>query len=210
MARWFASRRWRPRANRAPNARQTSRTANLAPAARKFPDHRFTRVVSPNADTLYSAAWLDVSKEPIILSVPEMGKRYYLMQFLDGWSNTFACPGTRTTGNGKGDFAIVGPDWKGSVPTGMQEYRCPTNTAWLIGRTQTNGKDDYDAVQSAQQQVAEQQRAVDAASQAWQLSEQRYKAGTVLVGYRGEFQAQPTSGNKMPDDSFSPDLSFLN
>ena len=66
-------------------------------------------MVSPNADTLYSLAWLELSDEPVVLSVPEMGERYYLMQLVDAWTNVFAAPGTRTTGNGKGDFAMVGP-----------------------------------------------------------------------------------------------------
>jgi hypothetical protein len=118
--------------------------------SREFPDPKFTSVVSPNADTLYSNAWLDLTHEPVILSVPEMGKRYYLMQFLDAWTNTFACPGTRTTGNGKGDFAIVGPHWKGELPAGVKEFRSPTNMVWLIGRTQTNGKEDYPAVRAIQ------------------------------------------------------------
>ncbi len=119
--------------------------------SQKFPDHKFTRVVSPNADTLYSSAWLDLSQEPVVLSLPEMGQRYYLMQLLDAWTNVFACPGTRTTGNGKADFAVVGPGWKGNLPAGVKEIRSPTNMVWLIGRTQTNGKEDYDAVHAIQQ-----------------------------------------------------------
>src|SRR5262245_29793165 len=75
----------------------------------KFPDPAFTDVVSPNADTLYSMAWINLSTEPIILSVPATGNRYFLMQLIDAWTNVFAAPGTRTTGNDKGDFAIVGP-----------------------------------------------------------------------------------------------------
>lgn len=118
--------------------------------SRKFPDPSFTAVVSPNADTLYSNAWLDLSGEPVLLSVPEMGKRYYLMQLLDAWTNTFACPGTRTTGSGKGEFAVVGPGWKGKLPEGVQEIRSPTNMVWLIGRTQTNGSGDYEAVHAIQ------------------------------------------------------------
>src|SRR5262245_16146842 len=119
-----------------------------------FPDPTFTDVVSPNADTLYSTASIDLTNEPIILSVPEMGNRYYLMQMMDAWTNVFASPGTRTTGNGKGDFAIVGPGWKGQLPQGVKEIKSPTNMVWMIGRTQTNGKGDYDAVHAIQKQYA--------------------------------------------------------
>src|SRR5262249_1229173 len=96
--------------------------------------------------------WLDLAKEPMVLGVPDTGKRYYLMQLLDAWTNVFAVPGTRTTGNGKGDFAIVGPGWKGKLPAGVQEIKAPTNMVWLIGRTQTNGKEGYDAVHALQRQ----------------------------------------------------------
>ena len=119
---------------------------------REFPDPTFTDVVSPNADTLYSTAWLDLTKEPIILSVPDVGKRYYLMEMLDSWTNVFAAPGTRTTGNGRGDFAIVGPQWKGTLPAGVKEIKSPTNMVWLLGRTQTNSKEDYAAVRAIQDQ----------------------------------------------------------
>jgi hypothetical protein len=117
---------------------------------RAFPDYTFTDVVTPNADTLYSAAWLDLSNEPVVLSVPEMGKRYYLMMLMDAWTNVFASPGTRTTGNNKGDFAIVGPRWTGTIPPSVKEIKSPTDSVWLIGRTQTNGKADYAAVHAIQ------------------------------------------------------------
>ncbi len=117
---------------------------------RTFPDDTFNTVVSPNADTLYSFAFLDLSKEPMILSVPDMGNRYYLMEMLDGWTNVFASPGTRTTGNTKADFAIVGPQSDGTLPAGIQEIKSPTNMVWIIGRTQTNGREDYAAVHAIQ------------------------------------------------------------
>src|SRR5262245_7886661 len=117
-----------------------------------FPDPTFTDVVSPNADTLYSTAWIDLTTEPIILSVPAMGNRYSLMQMMDAWTNVFAAPGTRTTGNGKGDFAIVGPGWKGQLPDSVKEIKSPTNMVWLLGRTRTDGKDDYAAVHAIQKQ----------------------------------------------------------
>jgi hypothetical protein len=119
---------------------------------RAFPDYTFTDVVSPNADTLYSVAWLDLSQEPMVVSVPEMGKRYYLMMLMDAWTNVFASPGTRTTGNGKGDFVLVGPQWTGNLPAGVKEIKAPTNMVWVIGRTQTNGKADYAAVHTIQDQ----------------------------------------------------------
>ncbi|HBD33420.1 MAG TPA: hypothetical protein DC084_07505, partial [Cupriavidus sp.] len=119
---------------------------------RAFPDAAFTDVVSPNADTLYSSAWLDLSKEPMVLSVPDTGGRYYLMPMLDAWTNVFASPGKRTTGTKRGVFAIVGPNWQGQLPKGVKEIKSPTDMAWLIGRIQTNGKQDYANVHRLQDQ----------------------------------------------------------
>jgi hypothetical protein len=115
-----------------------------------FPDDRFRQVIRPNADTLYSVSWLDLSKEPILLHVPDTQGRYYLFQLLDAWSETIASPGKRTTGTGEGWFAIVGPGWKGNLPPGAKRIDCPTNMAWLLGRTQTNSAADYDLVHKIQ------------------------------------------------------------
>ena len=133
-----------------PKSGQNAAPLNQFGNMRSFPDATFTTVVSPNADTLYSFAFLDVSQEPMVLSVPEMGNRYYLMQMLDGWTNVFAAPGTRTTGSAKGDFAVTGPLWKGTLPAGVKEIKSPTSMVWIIGRTQTNGKSDFVAVNDIQ------------------------------------------------------------
>jgi hypothetical protein len=119
--------------------------------ARTFPNERFRQVVRPNADTLYSASWLDLSQEPMLLHVPDTKGRYYLMQVLDAWTETVASPGKRTTGTDERWFAIVGPGWKGKLPEDVQRIDCPTNTAWLLGRTQTNGPADYDFVHVIQE-----------------------------------------------------------
>src|SRR4030042_2508246 len=94
---------------------------------RTFPDHSSKTVIRPSNDLLYSNAWLDLSSEPIIMHFPDFGSRYYLMPLMDAWSNVFASPGTRTTGNLAGDFAIVGPHWKGELPSGVTIIRSPTN-----------------------------------------------------------------------------------
>jgi hypothetical protein len=96
-------------------------------------------------------AWVDVLKEPMVLTVPEMS-RYYLMQMMDAWTNVFASPGTRTTGNGKGSFAILGRWSRGILPQGMRALHSPTRYVWIIGRTQTNGESDYAAVHEIQDQ----------------------------------------------------------
>jgi hypothetical protein len=118
--------------------------------AREFPPATFKAVVRANVDTLYSSAFLDLSKEPMVLSVPDTGGRYYLMPMLDAWTNVLASPGKRTTGTRAGNFAITGPDWHGSLPADMTEVKSPTDLVWILGRTQTNGPDDYPAVRAIQ------------------------------------------------------------
>ncbi len=124
----------------------TNEFANL----QRFPDDTFHQVIRPNADTLYSAAWIDLSKEPVLLHVPDVHDRYYLMQFMDAWTETFSVPGKRTTGTGEGWFALVGPGWKGTLPERAKRIDAPTNMVWLIGRTQTNGAGDYENVHAIQ------------------------------------------------------------
>ncbi len=124
----------------------TAGRPNAFTHAREFPDASFTAVVSPNADTLYSTAWLDLAAEPVVLSVPPSEGRYYLLPMLSGWTDVFASPGTRTTGAGAGAFAVTGPGWQGRLPPEVQELRAPTAMVFVIGRTQTNGKADYAAV----------------------------------------------------------------
>lgn len=117
---------------------------------RAFPDSTFTIVVRPNADTLYSVLTYDVSTEPLLFSIPDSGGRYFLLPFLDFWTNVFTVPGKRTTGTAAQEFAIVAPGWKGSLPAKVKNYESPTTSGLLIGRTQTNGKPDYEAVHKFQ------------------------------------------------------------
>jgi hypothetical protein len=116
---------------------------------REYPTPEFKTVVAPNADTLYSVLWLDVAKEPWIVSVPDMKGRYFMLPLLDGWTTVFAVPGTRTTGTGAQKFAITGPGWTGTLPAGVKEYKSPTAIVWLLGRIYSTGTpEDYKAVQN--------------------------------------------------------------
>jgi hypothetical protein len=117
-----------------------------------FPSPQDREVVRPNVDTLYSSAWLDLSQGPLVLHLPDMKGRYYLMQMMDAWTNVFAAPGTRTTGDKQGDYAIVGPRWRGVLPAGLKKIQAPTDTVWIIGRTLTRGPADYAAVHAIQKQ----------------------------------------------------------
>jgi hypothetical protein len=121
--------------------------------AREYPTAAFREVTAPNVDTLYSSAWLDLSKEPYILSLPDEGDRYYLMPMLSGWTDVFQVPGKRTTGDKAQTFAITGPGWVGTLPAGVAQYKSPTNLVWIIGRTYCTGTpEDYKAVHAIQDQ----------------------------------------------------------
>jgi hypothetical protein len=111
-------------------------------------------VTAPNADTLYTIIWMDVSKEPWIVSSPDMKGRYFLLPMLDGWTTVFADPGKRTTGTGAQTFAITGPGWSGPLPAGVTEYKSATGIVWLLGRIYCTGTPaDYAAVHALQDKM---------------------------------------------------------
>jgi hypothetical protein len=121
---------------------------------REYPNASFKDVTAPNADTLYTQAWFDVSKEPWVVSVPDMKGRYYLLPMLDGWTTVFDVPGKRTTGTAAQTYAITGPGWNGTLPAGMKEYKSPTGIVWLLGRIYCTGTpEDYKAVHALQDKV---------------------------------------------------------
>ena len=118
---------------------------------RTFPTADYRDVPGANMDTLYTMVWLDVSIEPWIVSIPDMGDRYYMMPMLDAWTNVFQLPGTRTTGGKAQTYAITGPGWSGALPNDVTEYKSPTGLVWILGRIYCSGTpQDYAEVHALQ------------------------------------------------------------
>ena len=106
----------------------------------EYPRAETKIVVRPNFDTLYSSAWLDLTKEPLVVSAPDTDGRYYLLPMLDMWSDVFASPGWRTTGTSAVNFLLTPPGWTGTVSDEFMQIKAPTPYVWLIGRTKTDDR----------------------------------------------------------------------
>lgn len=120
---------------------------------RSFPDASKRDLAGSNVDTLYSLAWLDLSRGPYVLHLPDVHNRFYLMPILDGWTEVIGSPGTRTTGDKAGDYAITGPQWTGGLPAGVKQIKSGTNMVWVVGRTYSSGTaQDLEAVHALQDQ----------------------------------------------------------
>jgi hypothetical protein len=118
---------------------------------RAYPTAAYRDVPGANVDTLYTMVWLDVFKEPWVLSIPDMGNRYYMVPMLDGFTNVFQVPGTRTTGDRAQKYVVTGPGWSGTVPEGVTEYKSPTGIVWVLGRIYCTGTpEDYAKVHALQ------------------------------------------------------------
>lgn len=98
--------------------------------------------VSLNNDTLYSFAHCDITDEPLVLHVPDTNDRYYVMQFVDPWTNNFAYVGRRATGTREGHYLISAPGWSGDVPENVIHIPAPNSAFSIIGRYAVNGADD--------------------------------------------------------------------
>lgn len=128
----------------------TLRWVNQITHTRELLGPRHRQVVTPNNDTLYTNAWLDLSRGPLLLEVPDSLGRYYVLGLLDFYTNPFGYIGTRTTGAGPGRFLLHAPGWQGRVPDGARAIACPTDAVWMIGRLLAEGEADLPAVHAFQ------------------------------------------------------------
>ena len=135
----------------------TQRWCNLFTHERELLTAGKSRVVMPNNDTLYANAWLDLSAGPLVITLPDSGSRYYVLGFLDYYTNPFAHVGTRTTGNQAGEVLVTGPGWSGAVPPAFQaplrHVQAPTDWVWIIGRILVDGAQDVTAVNALQDRL---------------------------------------------------------
>ena len=110
--------------------------------------------VGVNHDTLVTAGWLDLSKGPLVLHVPDMNDRYYSVQFTDPSKNTnFAYVGKRTTGTLAGDYLVSGPGWKGQAPSGMTQISSPNNSVIVAGRVLVESDSDLSTAYDLSKQI---------------------------------------------------------
>ena len=125
-----------------------------------YPPASDKSVVRTNYDTLYSITYLDLLKEPVVVSVPDTAGRFYILPMLDMWTDVFASAGSRTTGTQAANFLVTPPGWRPELrdrfidelklPKNTQRIDAPTPYVWIIGRTKTDGPADYEAVRKIQ------------------------------------------------------------
>jgi hypothetical protein len=180
---------------------ESGRGANHLYHMRNFPDASFRQVVRPNNDTLYSVTWFDLSRQPMIISTPTTD-RYYVLPFMDAWTNVFASIGTYSTGKQAGNYALVGPSWSGELPADIKKISSPTNMVWMIGRIQTNSKEDIAAVAAIQDQLS------ITPLDRWQLDEP-YPATIISMENRAEPANPQATIDELGAQNFFNRLSYL-
>ena len=144
------------------------------------------KFVSPNNDTCYSLAACDVRSGPLVLHVPDTHNRYYVLQFVDAWTNNFAYIGRRATGTGEARYLLAPHDYQGDVPAGMTVVRAPSSVFVIVGRLAVDGAADLPATHALQDQFTL----------------------TPLSVYQGGAAPAPVAGVPQPDPRVRPELEW--
>lgn len=120
---------------------------------RNYPAVDNRAAAAPNAETLYTMVWYDLSQNPWVFSIPDMGNRFYIMPMLSGFNEVFYVAGSRATGQKAQTYVITGPRWNGSLPDSITHVKSPTALVWILGRVYCTGtEEDYAAVHTLQDQ----------------------------------------------------------
>ncbi len=114
----------------------------------KLADAKDRTVVAPNADTLYSMAWLDLSREPVVVRTVKGTTRFHVLELLSPWEENFANVGSPRTARADGDYLVTGPGYRGRTPRGLKRIASPQDRVWIIGRTYVNGAADVKAARA--------------------------------------------------------------
>lgn len=116
-------------------------------------DHTARSVTTPNNDTIYSSARLDLTNGPALIEIPSVAGRYFSVAFMNAFTDNFAFVGTRATGGAGGRFLVAGPRWKGARPPGVQIIRSVSDDVWTLARIGVAGESDLAAASSVQRQI---------------------------------------------------------
>jgi hypothetical protein len=187
--------RWQATVNAAnPSRQQLNRFRHIAQLA----DHRARAVTTPNDDTFYSSAWLDLSVDPMFLTVPPVGDLYYSYAFMDLFTNNFAYVSHRLHGGEPPTHMIVGPGWTGDPSSEVKLVRAPTNSVWLLGRILIDGPDEVDRVRILQARALLETPD--------QRNERRILGARELMSQRNAAPAEPVAGWPAPNPTDAFDL----
>jgi len=136
-----------------PNPQRPAHRFNSVQHRRTLTDHTGRNVTTPNNDTVYSSARLDLSNGPVLVSIPTVRDRYFSVAFMNAYTDNFAYVGTRATGGEGGPTLIAGPSWRGEAPTGTRLIRSATDDVWMLARILVAGADDLAAANAVQDQI---------------------------------------------------------
>ncbi len=137
-----------------PNSGEYSAPINQFARIRTVVSPDFKNVVRISVNSLWTHGFLDLQKEPMIVTIPDTKGRYIVMQAMNMWTDDFASVGTRTPATNAGNYMIAGPNWNGTAPPDVKAvFRCPTRYAWVLVQISAGGPQDYPAIHELQDQI---------------------------------------------------------
>jgi hypothetical protein len=136
-----------------PTPQRPAHRFNTVQQRRTLTDHTGRNVTTPNNDTVYCSARLDLSNGPVLVSIPTVRDRYFSVAFMNAYTDNFAYVGTRATGGEGGPTLVAGSSWRGEAPAGTRLIRSDTNDVWMLARILVTGVDDLPAANAVQEQI---------------------------------------------------------